>query len=155
MDTSIIQLTNDEEHLECMKEMVELWNRNAVETANCELDEEEKKAVQEQIQQYIQSTYGVVFAVTNEKSRAVGFGIASMKQDLVSNTLYGQIDEIYVSPRYRRQNIAGNLVDDIMNWFKRKDVSFVHVSVDIENQTALKFWQGIGNFLSSPNTDLL
>ncbi|ATH94572.1 GNAT family N-acetyltransferase [Bacillus glycinifermentans] len=142
MDARIVQLTHGAE--EYIKEIAELWSDNAAETADCELDEEEKTAVQEQIKQYMQSKYGAVFAATNEKHQAVGYAIASLKQDLVSNTLYGQIDEIYVAPEYRRQKMAGKIAAELLNWLERKNVSFVQVYVDTDNESALAFWEETG-----------
>ncbi|WP_253907622.1 N-acetyltransferase [Bacillus sp. WMMC1349] len=62
------------------------------------------------------------------------------KQDLVSDMVYGQIDEVYVAPEYRRQKMAKHLVDDLIDWFDHKAVSFIHVQVDLENESALRFW---------------
>lgn len=144
MKTRIKQLNNDVVNEECIKEMVELWNENTIETAQCELDESDRKAIQEQIEQYIQSKYGVVFVAMNESHQVIGYSIASMKQDLVSNMLYGQVDEVYVAPEYRRQKVAKNLVDDVINWFNKKDISLTHVYVDLENESALEFWEEMG-----------
>ncbi len=61
------------------------------------------------------------------------------------DTIYGQIDEIYVLPAYRRQKIAKRLVDELVNWFNEKhDTSVVNVYVDLENDLALEFWEGVG-----------
>lgn len=144
MKTRIKQLNNDGVNEECIKEMLELWNENTIETAQCELDESDRKAIQEQIEQYIQSKYGVVFVAMNESHQVIGYSIASMKQDLVSNMLYGQVDEVYVAPEYRRQKVAKNLVDDVINWFNKKDISLTHVYVDLENESALEFWEKMG-----------
>lgn len=144
MKTCIKQLNSGVVNLECIKEIVELWNKNAIETAECELDENDKKAIQEQIEQYIQSKHGVVFIAINENHQAIGYGIASMKQDLVSDMLYGQVDEVYVVPEYRRQRIAKNLVNNLLNWFNQQDISLIHVYVDLENELALDFWEKIG-----------
>ena len=144
MNIRIKQLNSNVVNQECIKEIIELWNKNAIETAECELDESDRKAIQEQIEQYIQSKYGVVFVAINENHQAIGYGIASMKQDLVSDMLYGQVDEVYVASGYRRQKVAKNLVDDLMNWFNHQDISLIHVYVDLENELALEFWEKMG-----------
>ncbi|MDF2084803.1 GNAT family N-acetyltransferase [Bacillus pseudomycoides] len=144
MKTRIKQLNGGIDNQECIKEIIELWNKNTIETAECELDESDREAIKEQIEQYIQSKYGVVFVVINENQQAIGYGIASMKQDLVSDMLYGQVDEVYVAPEYRRQKVAKNLATDLMNWFNQKDISLIHVYVDLENELALEFWEKIG-----------
>ncbi|MDA7026836.1 GNAT family N-acetyltransferase [Bacillus sp. CLL-7-23] len=137
---TIKQLYNDEK----INQILELWNQNVKETADCELDKSERDALEEQIKQYTQSTYGAVFVVINEQDQLVGYGIASMKQDLVSDIVYGQIDEVYVAPQYRRQKMAKHLVNDLMDWFHQNAVSFIHVQVDLENESALHFWERMG-----------
>lgn len=67
-----------------------------------------------------------------------------MKQDLVSDMLYGQVDEVYVAPEYRRKKVAKNLATDLMDWFNQKDISLIHVYVDLENELALEFWEKMG-----------
>nr|MDH3162652.1 hypothetical protein [Bacillus licheniformis] len=48
----------------------------------------------------------------NEKQEAVGYGLASIKKDLVSDCLSGQIDEVYIAPDYRR-NSWGSLLQTV------------------------------------------
>ncbi|MDH4424700.1 MULTISPECIES: GNAT family N-acetyltransferase [Bacillus] len=144
MKICIKELNGGADNQECIKEIVELWNKNAIETAECELDESDRKAIQEQIEQFIQSKYGVVFVAINENQQTIGYGIASMKQDLVSDMLYGQVDEVYVAPEYRRKKVAKNLATDLMDWFNQKDISLIHVYVDLENELALEFWEKMG-----------
>jgi len=124
---------------------LELWNENAKETADCELEKSDREAILNQLEQYLQSQYGAIYIATNENHQIIGFGLASIKKELMYDTIYGQIDEIYVLPAYRRQKIAKRLVDELVNWFNEKhDTSVVNVYVDLENDLALEFWEGIG-----------
>ncbi|MDI5791437.1 GNAT family N-acetyltransferase [Bacillus licheniformis] len=75
----------------------------------------------------------------NEKQEAVGYGLASIKKDLVSDCLSGQIDEVYIAPDYRRNKLGKLVADRMMDWFEQHQVSHVQVSVDIDNQSALHF----------------
>jgi len=126
-------------------EILELWNENAKETADCELEKSDREAILNQLEQYLQSQYGAIYIATNENHQIIGFGLASIKKELMYDTIYGQIDEIYVLPAYRRQKIAKRLVDDLVNWFNEKhDTSVVNVYVDLENELALEFWEGVG-----------
>lgn len=142
MKTNIHHLNNV--NPQYIKEIVDLWNENALETAECELDEQDKEMIRKQLNQYIQSTYGAVFIVMNEKRGTIGYGLASMKQDLVGNILTGQIDEVYMTPQYRRKKLGKQLVGELISWFHQQDVSSVHVYVDVENEPGLHFWEGIG-----------
>ncbi|MDU0416412.1 GNAT family N-acetyltransferase [Bacillus paralicheniformis] len=129
---------------EFVAELINLWNDNALETADCTLDDQDRQMIQQQLKQYVQSAYGAVFAVVNERQEAVGYGLASIKKDLVSDCLSGHIDEVYIAPVYRRNKLGKLVVDRMMDWFERHQVSHVQVSVDIDNQSALRFWEGIG-----------
>ncbi len=92
----------------------------------------------------IQSRYGAVFVVMDENDNLIGYGIDSIKQDLVTDMLYGQIEEVYVKSEYRRQQIAQNLVENLSNWLNQENVSLIHVYVDLDNKLALNFWENTG-----------
>lgn len=145
MDIHIQLLTKDIMNQKIVNEILELWNENAKETADCELEKSDREAILNQLEQYLQSQYGAIYIATNENHQIIGFGLASIKKELMYDTIYGQIDEIYVLPAYRRQKIAKRLVDELVNWFNEKhDTSVVNVYVDLENDLALEFWEGVG-----------
>ncbi|MEH6943828.1 GNAT family N-acetyltransferase [Bacillus sp. JJ722] len=144
MKSNIIQLNNDVQNDNYIKEILDLWNKNTIETAECELDESDRKAIYKMTEEYIHSKHGAVFIAVDENQHTIGYGIASVKQDLVSGMLIGQVDEIYVLPEYRRQKLAKNIVDTLMNWFNQQDISLVHVYVDLDNELAMAFWEKAG-----------
>jgi len=145
MDIHIQLLTKDIMNQKIVNEILELWNENAKETADCELEKSDREGIQNQLEQYLQSLYGAIYIGTNESHEIIGFGLGSVKKDLMYDMIYGQIDEIYVLPAYRRQKIAKGLVDELVNWFDEKhDTSVINVYVDLENDLALEFWEGIG-----------
>ncbi|MDM5249914.1 GNAT family N-acetyltransferase [Lysinibacillus sp. G4S2] len=145
MSIHIQLLTKDVVSQKLLNEILELWNGNAKETAECELEESERNGIQEQLEHYIQSKYGAIYIATNEHKEMIGFGMASIKKDFIYDMNYGQIDEVYVVSEYRRQKVAKRLVDDLVNWFNDEhDTSIVNVYVDLENDLALNFWEGIG-----------
>ncbi|WP_062199639.1 GNAT family N-acetyltransferase [Massilibacterium senegalense] len=144
MKTYIEQLNNDVINQEWMREMVELWNINAIETADCELDESDREAIHEQLKEYITSKYGMVVVAMNEHQQIIGYSIASVKKDLVSGELSGQLDEVYVAPEYRGKKLAKKLVDNVIKWLDQQNISLIHVHVDIDNKLALKFWEKNG-----------
>ncbi|HDR3652474.1 GNAT family N-acetyltransferase [Bacillus albus] len=144
MKISIEKLDGKIGNRECIKEIIELWNQNAIETADCKLEERDKKGIEEQLVELIQSRYGAVFVVTDESNNLIGYGIGSIKQDLVTDMLYGQIEEVYVKLEYRRQQIAQSLVGNLRNWLNQENVSLIHVYVDLDNKLALDFWENTG-----------
>lgn len=144
MKAYVKQLNNKGNNEEGIKKIIELWNENAMETAECELDENDRMAVQDQLEQFIQSKYGTVFVVMNEFQHIVAYAIASIKKDLVSDMLYGQIDEVYVTKKYRRKKVAQNLVDHLITWLNQEEITAIHVYVDLDNKLALEFWEKSG-----------
>ncbi|HDX9589690.1 TPA: GNAT family N-acetyltransferase [Bacillus pseudomycoides] len=144
MNTRIKQLSKELDYQEFIKKIIELWNMNAIETAECELDESDRMGIREQLDQFVQSKYGAVFVVTDEGQDMIGYGIASIKQDLVTDTLYGQIDEVYIREEYRRQQIAKNLVEHLTHWLNQESISSIQVYVDLDNKLALNFWENTG-----------
>ncbi|MCI1696177.1 GNAT family N-acetyltransferase [Aneurinibacillus aneurinilyticus] len=125
-------------------EILGLWNENCIETAECELSDEDKAAIQNQLKEYFQSEFGMVCVAIDGTSKLVGYGLASLKKDLVSQAYYGQIDELYVLPEYRRQKTAQAIVEKLNRWFQYKDASFVYVFVDLDNKLAQNFWESSG-----------
>ncbi|OWT47279.1 GNAT family N-acetyltransferase [Bacillus sp. K2I17] len=144
MEIVIKKLDDKIDNRESIKKIIELWNLNAIETADCELEESHKKGIEEQLVELIQSRYGAVFVVNDETNNLIGYGIGSIKQDLVTDMLYGQIEEVYVKSEYRRQQIAQNLVGNMSNWLNQENVSLIHVYVDLANNLALNFWENTG-----------
>ncbi|PEA55534.1 GNAT family N-acetyltransferase [Bacillus pseudomycoides] len=144
MNIRIEQLHKELGYQEFIKRIIELWNMNAIETAECELDESDRMGIYEQLEQFVQSKYGAVFVVTDEDQDMIGYGIACIKQDLVTNALYGQIDEVYIREEYRRQQIAKNVVEDLTHWLNQEAISSIQVYVDLDNKLALNFWENTG-----------
>ncbi|ENQ3108470.1 GNAT family N-acetyltransferase [Bacillus cereus] len=142
MNMRIEQLNKELDYQEYIKKIIELWNMNAIETAQCELDESDRMGIWEQLEQFVQSKYDAVFVVSDEGSNMIGYGVVSIKQDLVTDMLYGQIDEVYIREEYRRQQIAKNVVEHLMRWLNQEGISAVHVNV--ENKLALDFWENTG-----------
>lgn len=144
LDIRVKELIHNENIDDSLEGIINLWNYNCMETAECELEEEEKDGIKEQLQNYIQSQYGTVFIALDGKQHIIAYSIASIKHDLVSDTLYGQIDELYVAKEWRRKQIANELVTHTMQSFHEKDIFTVYVHVDLENQLAECFWEGMG-----------
>ncbi|MCM3623272.1 GNAT family N-acetyltransferase [Brevibacillus borstelensis] len=125
-------------------DIIKLWNENCKEVAESELSAEDQESIHDQLVQYTQSRFGVVYVALDSASRLIGYALASLKKDLIEDIFLGQIDEVYVVPEYRRQHTAKALVAEMNDWFQRQEVSAVSVLVDVENTSAQKFWEKIG-----------
>lgn len=133
-----------QENSRYVKEVVERWNQNAIETADCELTEEELADVEQQIRQYCQSAYGAVHIALDDDEKLVGYGLASLQKDLLFETYAGLVVELYVVPQYRKQKAGQAIVHSLKSWLLEQDVSYIHVFVDVENESAQAFWEKSG-----------
>jgi ribosomal protein S18 acetylase RimI-like enzyme len=57
---------------------------------------------------------------------------------------FGFIGDLFVEEGYRRRGYGRLLVDDALNFFKRKRVEQVELLVASENVNTIKFWQRLG-----------
>lgn len=56
----------------------------------------------------------------------------------------GNIDEIYVIPKYRKKGFATKLVNTLIEEFKNRKVDFINLHVDIDNEIGQRFWDMLG-----------
>ncbi|MGX4667918.1 GNAT family N-acetyltransferase [Cerasibacillus sp. JNUCC 74] len=126
-----------------LSEVVSLWNENCVETADCKLTNEEMKAIQQQLALCCRSDYGTVH-IALDGGQLVGYGVASIKKDMVTQGYMGLIDELYVVQEYRKRQVGQTIVNSLKKWLLAKDVSNIQVFVDVENISAQTFWNNIG-----------
>lgn len=87
----------------------------------------------------------VILTVTNADKR-IGYCVCSVdKESFVSGTAkVGEIDSMFILASYRRQGIGRKLVNRCMEWFEKKEVEKVVVSVGVGNEEVLKFYKSFG-----------
>ena len=56
----------------------------------------------------------------------------------------GYIHDVYVRERYRHRGIGRRLVDEILAWFGRRNVTLVELTVAANNTDAASFWRALG-----------
>lgn len=64
---------------------------------------------------------------------------------------YGEINELYVVPKWRRKGLGKKIIVHAHHWFKEKGVNTLRVEVLASNKTALTFYKKFGfkaNYLS-------
>ncbi|NQF16142.1 GNAT family N-acetyltransferase [Brevibacillus sp. HB1.3] len=137
----IEQLQADSRYL---KEIVELWNQNAIETAEYELTDGEMAGIEQQVVQYCRSAYGVVHIALDDDDQLVGYGLASLKKEMVYETYSGHVDELYVAPPYRKQKAGQAIYHSLKSWLLAQEVSHIQVFVDVKNESAQAFWEKTG-----------
>lgn len=137
----IQQLQADQPYL---SEIVRLWNDNAQETADCSLSEEEVEAIGQQLADYVQSPYGMVHIAVDDEQKLVGYGLASLKKDMLTEDYIGQVDELYVIPAYRKQKAGQAIFHSLKSWLENQNVVAIQVFVDVDNASAQAFWERTG-----------
>lgn len=124
-------------------QILTLWNENALEMADVALEADEQANIAKQLQQIADSRYGALFVALKEQ-RVAGYALATIQKDLVTDSLYGLFDEIFVTNAYRRQHTAKQLIREIRAWFHTQAVSPVHVHVALDNERARKMFEHNG-----------
>ena len=72
--------------------------------------------------------------------RSKGYSIRSIAKKI------GIIFDIFIESNYRRSGIADNLLEPAFQWFQKKKVKHIELSVDARNESAIKFWSKAGFF---------
>lgn len=57
---------------------------------------------------------------------------------------WGIIDALYVAETYRRQGVAGALLDGIERWFEKQGCKAVRVDTWLENEPAIQVYRDLG-----------
>lgn len=54
---------------------------------------------------------------------------------------YGEVNEIYVTPEWRRKGIGKTMMTHAHTWFKEKGMNTVRVETAVSNQVAMMFYE--------------
>jgi GNAT superfamily N-acetyltransferase len=87
----------------------------------------------------------VKILVAEENSKLVGFGHATIVKTHVFKIKYhGNINDMYIKGRYRREGIAGKILQSYFYWFKKKGIKYVELSVHCKNEIGKNAWNKYG-----------
>lgn len=99
----------------------------------------------EMVRRLMKSTDGLVL-VALDKEQAVGYSLAEITR--LSKGLkrdnYGYVHHVAVTADYRRRGIAEKMLDEILKWFRSKNVKRVELDITTRNQAAYSFWEKHG-----------
>ena len=56
----------------------------------------------------------------------------------------GSIRVVSVAPEFRRQGVAKQLHDAMLDWFRSRSITEIHVNVHVQNKAAARFWRDLG-----------
>jgi len=100
-----------------------------------------------------------VFVIAEEEGKAVGFAGAEIKKN-GSDLKYrhqGHLFGIYVRPHHRRKGIAEKMLNEIMKWFKEKNIDYLVLERWDHNKIAASLYRKFGykdrlvSMVKSPN----
>jgi ribosomal protein S18 acetylase RimI-like enzyme len=58
----------------------------------------------------------------------------------------GVVYDLFVSEQYRRRGIANALFVEALEWFEKKKVKYIELSVDARNESGIVLWKKLGFF---------
>jgi ribosomal protein S18 acetylase RimI-like enzyme len=80
----------------------------------------------------------------NNKQEYIGY----IKAEIIQRELFlkkvGYISEIYIKNKYRHQEVATKLMNEIINWFKKEKIVWSTVSTHSLDKQAIQFWKKKG-----------
>jgi GNAT superfamily N-acetyltransferase len=95
----------------------------------------------------IESGDGVIF-VAMEDDKIVGYSFGLIKDEIPIFKLkkYGYISDLYVKKEFRGNGISSSLKDEMISWFKSKDVEYASIGFYSDNGKAHEIYKNWGFF---------
>lgn len=83
--------------------------------------------------------------VARDGTEVVGYAVGRVTTlpPFFEHRYRGYIHDVFVTPPHRRRGIGRRLVDEILRWLQRRDVSLVELTVAVNND-AIPFWERLG-----------
>ncbi|MDO8571585.1 MAG: GNAT family N-acetyltransferase [bacterium] len=87
-----------------------------------------------------------ILLIARDREIVVGYILAvySERKPIFKIKNIGVVNEIYILPEYRKQGIARKLLEEIDNWFKKKNLHHSQLFVHGSNISAQKTWKALG-----------
>ena len=91
---------------------------------------------------YLLTDYNTIALMAKLEESIVGFIIAQVEVE--ENTEFGHIITLNITPKYRHQKIATNLLKEIECILKRKGITESRLEVREDNHAAIKLYKTLG-----------
>lgn len=85
----------------------------------------------------------IVF-IAEDDNEAIGFICGQIFKSMCYDTYYGEISELFIKEEYRRQGIAGKLINRIEEEFIRNNIYSFQLFTGAENRIAHAFYESMG-----------
>jgi len=104
-----------------------------------------KEQKRNELEWIVKSDLTVVYIV-EEGNKLIGYIRGTIhKLPLLYDIKYeGSIEEIFILPEYRRKGYATKLFQSLVKDFNKRELEYININVDIENETGKKFWDALG-----------
>lgn len=104
-----------------------------------------EKLWRKSIEKIIGGRFGMLIGAIEEE-RVIGFaqGTIRFSADYMGSLKVGFITNIFISPEFRSKGLGKNLVSNLEEWFKSKDVHSYELQVLSGNINGIGFWESIG-----------
>jgi len=86
--------------------------------------------------------------IAKHRGKIIGFGIASIgkaKPYCVVPKI-GYLKNLYIKKRYRGQGIGKQTFKKFLEWFKKRDIKYIELSVDSRNRIGVSAYRKYGFF---------
>jgi ribosomal protein S18 acetylase RimI-like enzyme len=86
--------------------------------------------------------------VAKVKNKVVGFLIGGVEKSppYCKENKIGVIHRAYIKENFRRRGIGKLLVEELLNWFRKRKIKFVEVEVDSRNKIGIEAHEKYGFF---------
>ncbi|MCP4262956.1 MAG: GNAT family N-acetyltransferase [Planctomycetes bacterium] len=76
----------------------------------------------------------------------VGYCMAAISKypPVLEKEIYGEIDSIVVTEKYRRNKVGERLINEIRKWYCEKGINRIEARVSTYNKAAREFWAEMG-----------
>jgi len=85
-------------------------------------------------------------AVAEQDGKLIGFcySYISLKPVYFKLEKFGFIGDLFVREEHRRQGTGTRLVEDSLEFFRRRKVKQIELLVSVKNADAIRFWETLG-----------
>lgn len=83
----------------------------------------------------------ILVITTKVEDELVGYLIVSVHK---CDMTIGEVESLYVLDDYRNEDIGSEMMNEAMNWLNYKGVAIQRISVGVENEQVVEFYQKLG-----------
>ena len=94
---------------------------------------------------YLKSSQKLIL-VLEDNGSIIGFASAEIKKspNIYAIRKTGLIEYMFIEKKYRKKGIGKILLRELFNWFRKKRINYILISVHLKNVVAKKAWKKYG-----------